>query len=80
MIAPPILDGNLANRSPWFPAAIAPVRVGWYECRYWSDKYRRWSLSVPRWWDGAAWRFGPDEGPGDFGRHPRDEWRGRSAP
>lgn len=76
----PILDANLEKRTRWFGRAEKPARVGWYECRYWSDRYRQWALAVPRWWDGQVFRFSPDGPASDFGFQPRDEWRGRTEP
>lgn len=76
----PIIGADLQNRSPWFNAETHPVHVGWYECRYWSDRNRRWALEVPRWWDGQCWCFAEDGPASDFASRPRDQWRGRKAP
>jgi hypothetical protein len=78
----PRLDRDLSNRTDWFPRDISPVHVGWYECRYWSDRYRKWGLEVARWWDGHAFKFGPGEEDvaSDFGSHLYDQWRGRVWP
>lgn len=76
----PQIGADLGKRSPWFGPEQPPVRMGWYECRYWSDRMRRWGLEVPRWWDGECWRFSARGEPSDFASHPRDQWRGRNAP
>lgn len=35
--------------TPWFPADVKPVHVGWYQCKYGSQ------VPVWRYWDGADW-------------------------
>lgn len=82
MLKLPILDSDLTKRTPWFPHDIKPVHIGWYECRYWSDSYRKWGLETYRWWDGYVFKFGPDSESvaSDFGFHPNDQWRGRTTP
>lgn len=44
--------------TPWFPADVKPVRVGYYEIDWYGDGNMR-GLS-PDYWDGKQWRlFGP---------------------
>jgi len=75
----PIIGSNIDTRTRWFWRDEKPVRIGWYECRCWSEKYRMWALEVPRWWDGRVFLFSPDQPVSDFGFQPRDMWRGRIA-
>lgn len=76
----PIADADLASRTPWFPVGTLPVRTGWYEARYWSEQYRKWSDTLFRYWNGRDWLFGDEGLPSDMGGHPRDQWRGKVAP
>lgn len=61
--------------SPWIPASISPVHVGWYECRGF-----RFNGFLHLLWNGAAWEyFGPrhtDPSYPSFGACLSDEWRG----
>lgn len=64
-------------RTPWYPASIKPVRVGWYEVSY----YR---VGMPegrvvdgrRYWSGTRWKFGPRGLVCAMGCHLQDAWRG----
>jgi hypothetical protein len=76
----PVPSADLSDRSPWLFAYTRPVRPGWYEVRYWSERMRLWSPYVMRWWDGRAWRFAPHHVASDFAGHLRDQWRGRNRP
>ncbi len=61
--------------TPWFPATVKPVRVGWYE-------YTGWGLGARypdrRFWTGKGWRFS-----WELRSHlglPDDQWRGLASP
>lgn len=66
---------DLPPRTDWYPATIDPVRIGWYECRY-------YDYDIPQlyWWDGFLWRYGPEEPLTAFGNGGADaeneSWRG----
>jgi hypothetical protein len=61
--------------TPWYPATVKPVRVGWYE-------YTGWGLSVRffdrRYWTGKGWRFSWERR--SYSGLQGDEWRGLAAP
>lgn len=61
--------------SPWMPARINPVHVGWYECRGF-----RFNGFLHLYWSGIGWEyFGPrhtDPSYPAFGACLTDEWRG----
>ena len=55
----------------WYPVAINPARVGWYEADY------DGCGTCMRWFDGYMWRSGPgSEMVITFGCCPGDKWRG----
>lgn len=74
----------MSNTTPWFPAAVNPVRRGWYEVRnkkpmHWNARGRL--IGRPsRYWTGREWRTAeprhPWSDPSIFGTHPNHEWRG----
>jgi hypothetical protein len=64
------------DRTPWYPAHIKPVRVGWYEigCDYTQDV-------VMMFWDGGLlWWTGRDGGVSCGPLVPGDKWRGLTKP
>lgn len=67
--------------TPWFPAEVKPVHVGWYHTKDWSSGEPEIRESKCNWyWDGRAWRFSdvPDSTVCSFQCRP---WRGlRSKP
>ena len=70
---------------PWFPAAINPVRRGWYEVRNKTPlrgNARELVGRTARYWSGRRWLTAE---PGIswsevsiFGTHPEHEWRGQA--
>lgn len=72
--------------TPWFPAAINPVRRGWYEVRnktplHWNARGKLVGRPF-RYWSGHRWLTAE---PGIswsevsiFSTHPEHEWRGRA--
>jgi hypothetical protein len=64
------------DRTPWYPAHIKPVRIGWYEigCDYTQDV-------VMMFWDGRLlWWTARDGGVGCGPLVPGDKWRGLTKP
>ena len=55
------------KRTPWFPVSVKPVRVGWYEARYWPMR-----KVLLMYWDGRGWD--------GFLVWERDTWRGLTEP
>lgn len=70
----PDLYGN-ADKTDWLPANTRPVRIGWYEVRYWSPEFRTRGPNYLRYWTGKVWLAVGGVRCG-FGAYPEDEWRG----
>jgi hypothetical protein len=72
----------MADKTPWYPASIKPVRVGMYEV----NSFGLHSNSIffltgrYRWWNGSEWKVGSWASSGNtiFGSHPSHLWRGLS--
>lgn len=63
------------DKTPWYPAHIKPVRVGWYEIG--SD----YTQDVDRmFWDGQLLWWECDRGAGCGPLVPGDKWRGLTKP
>jgi hypothetical protein len=64
------------DRTPWYPAHIKPVRIGWYEigCDYTQDV-------VMMFWDGGLLWWTERNGKVSCGPLvPGDKWRGLTKP
>lgn len=59
--------------TPWFEPTEKPVRPGFYQ-REWQDQVSR---NACDWWDGADWKYGPDEA---YPAPNNKRWRGLTAP
>lgn len=62
----------MSKRTPWYPASVKPVRVGWYEFKC----AGLIGFTEAR-WDSNAWRFTDDN---VLIPIPGDEWRGLTRP
>ena len=64
------------KRTPWFPASVKPVHVGWYEASIGNCMVRR------RYFDGNRWRFGGKVGVISdlFESYSGSQWRGLTEP
>lgn len=73
--------------TPWFPASVKPVHVGYYEVR--NESYMHWNSKgrlvgrKSRYWNGKKWLTTDPKGhlgfisePSIMGSHPSQQWRG----
>lgn len=63
----------------WYPMSINPVRVGWYELRFWIFQRGEFSGPCRRYWDGRRWSY-ETHGQRAIVITIDDEWRGRANP
>ena len=62
--------------TPWFPADVKPVRVGFYQRKYVAREF----TDLPDYWDGENWYCGTLYGVESFPSKPLREWRGLAEP
>ncbi len=65
------------RRTPWYPASVRPVRVGWYEVSYHRPNRAQRVVDGRRWWNGQRWLFGRVGLQCAMGCDPNDAWRGQ---
>jgi hypothetical protein len=48
----------MSKYTPWFPASVRPVRVGWYMAKgcFWDNRNNP-RLYVMRYWNGRNWEW-----------------------